>query len=82
MKTKRLSWIVAMVVMAVGSLAARAEDQAIGPEKKVIMVGPGMPTSVTLWNELRIWCFAAGCVARSGEAPRAPKGLVGNRSRR
>ena len=51
MKTRRVSWIAAMVVMAVGILAARGEDQAISPKKKVIMVGPGMPTSVSLSND-------------------------------
>ncbi len=51
MKTRRVSWIAAMVVMTVGVLVGRAEDRAIRPEKKVIMVGPGMSTSITLRND-------------------------------
>ncbi len=48
MKTRRVSWIAAMVVMAVGILGARADGQAISPKKKVIMVGPGMPVARSL----------------------------------
>ena len=46
-------WLGAVVVVVTGLSEARAEDGAIGPAKKVIMVGPGMPTAISLRGDWR-----------------------------
>ena len=55
MKTRTICLIAAAAVTVTGTLGVRTEGQVISPEKKIIMVGPGMPTARSLrsdWQEM------------------------------
>ena len=51
MKIMQPGWVGALVVLIVALSAVRADDDAIGTHKKVIMVGPGMPTARSLTGD-------------------------------